>query len=379
MRYFLIAGEASGDIHGAGLIKEIKKKDPEATFMFFGGDLMEQQGGTLKKHYRDMAFMGILPVLMNLRAIRKNFSLCKKELLLFNPDVLILIDYPGFNLRMAKFAKANGISTAYYISPKIWAWKTKRVWKIKKYIDRMYTIFPFETGFYQKYNYPVTYAGNPVYDYIREELKTKEDFHQFCYSNNLPDKPIVAILAGSRQHEIGSLLPVMEEVSRFFPDYQFIVAGAPTFNDDFYRSVMKTDMPVLHDQTFSLLKNSSAALVASGTATLETALLNIPQVVCYKMGMGWFLELFRKQILKTDFFSLVNLVAEKEVVKELFQSQVTAETIRDELKKLLSDELYRSVMLEEYSGIALKLKSDGAAAVAARCICESVKKSKSEK
>jgi lipid-A-disaccharide synthase len=370
MKYFIIAGEASGDMHGARLMAEIKKSDPKAAFMFFGGDLMESQGGILIKHYRNMAFMGILPVIMNLRTIQKNFKLCEKELSDFHPDVLILVDYPGFNLRMARFAKEKGIKTAYYISPKIWAWKTKRVEKVKKYVDHMFTIFPFETGFYRKYGYNVTYVGNPVFDIIHDELEKPLDFEKFCESNHLPLKPIVALLAGSRKHEIKVLLPVMEQVSNHFTKYQFIIAGAPSINIEFYQSILKLDLPVLFDQTYELLRHSKAAIVTSGTATLETALLKVPQVVCYKMGLGWFLELFRNQILKTRFFSLVNLVAEKEVVKELFQSQVTVENLRNELIQLLDNELYLNEIGKGYSEIGLNLSSDGAATLAARHIVD---------
>jgi lipid-A-disaccharide synthase len=374
MRYFLIAGEASGDMHGARLMAEIRKVDHQAIFMYFGGDLMEDQGGVLLKHYRDMAFMGILPVLMNIRTIQKNFSKCETELLQFRPDILILIDYPGFNLRMAKFAKHNNISTAYYISPKIWAWKTNRVKKIKKYIDQMFTIFPFETGFYSKYGYPVTYIGNPVYDIIREEKDIPLNFEQFCRENYLTDKPIVALLAGSRRHEIEAMLPIMEQVSVNFPDYQFVVAGAPSIEAEFYQSIMQSNLPVVYGKTYSLLRNSKAALVTSGTATLETGLLNIPQVVCYRMGLGWFIEIFRNVILKTRFFSLINLVAEKEVVKEFFQSQVTVGNLSNELNALLNDKDYRKKMIDDYSYISSQLSSDGAAKIAAQNIVESIKK-----
>jgi lipid-A-disaccharide synthase len=370
MKYFIIAGEASGDMHGAKLMAEIKKSDPKAVFMFFGGDLMENQGGILIKHYREMAFMGILPVIMNFRTIQRNFKLCEKELSGFQPDVLILVDYPGFNLRMAQFAKKNGIRTVYYISPKIWAWKTKRVKKVKKYVDHMFTIFPFETGFYKQYEYNVTYVGNPVYDLIHEELNKPLDFEEFCQSNNLTSKPIIALLAGSRRHEIKALLPVMEQVSDYFSEYQFVIAGAPSISDEFYQSILKLNLPVVFGQTYELLRHSKAAIVTSGTATLETALLKVPQVVCYIMGLGWLLELFRNQILKTKYFSLVNLVAEKEVVKELFQSQVTVENLRNELTQLLENESYRNEINKGYSEIELNLKSEGAASITARRIVE---------
>jgi lipid-A-disaccharide synthase len=374
MKYFIIAGEASGDMHGAKLMAEIKKSDPKAVFMFFGGDMMEKQGGILIRHYREMAFMGIIPVVMNIRTIQKNFKLCEKELSGFQPDVLILIDYPGFNLRMASFAKKNKIRTVYYISPKIWAWKTGRVEKVKKYVDHMFTIFPFETQFYQKFGYSVTYVGNPVYDIIREELGKELDFEDFCLSNKLQMKPIVSLLAGSRRHEIKALLPVMEQVSSYFPDYQFIVAGAPSVEVEFYQSIMKSNLPVIFDQTYDLLRCSRAAIVASGTATLETALLKIPQVVCYKMGMGWFLELFRNQILKTKFFSLVNLVAGKEVVIELFQSQVTVSNLSKELIRLLENESYLDEMNRCYSEIELNLSSEGAASITAAQIIDILQK-----
>jgi lipid-A-disaccharide synthase len=373
MRYFLIAGEASGDMHGARLMAEIKKADRHAIFMYFGGDLMEDQGGVLLKHYREMAFMGILPVIMNISTIQQNFKKCETELLQFKPDILILIDYPGFNLRMAKFASEHNITTAYYISPKIWAWKTNRVEKVKKYVDQMYTIFPFETEFYDKYGYQVTYIGNPVFDIIQEELKKPVDFEQFCHENQLSGKPIVALLAGSRKHEIATMLPVMEKVSDNFPDYQFVVAGAPSIDEAFYQSATSKNLAVVYNQTYTLLRNSRAALVTSGTATLETGLLNIPQVVCYKMGFGWFLELFRKQILKTRYFSLVNLVAEREVVKELFQSQVTVDSLGTELSLLLDNEECRKRMINDYSYIGQKLSSEGAAEKAARLIVESLK------
>ena len=374
MKYFLIAGEPSGDMHGADLMREIKTLDTNAEFMFFGGDLMKNEGGTLLKHYHDMAFMGILPVILNLGSISKNFDLAKTNLLSFAPDILILIDYPGFNLKMAKFAKQNGIKTAYYISPKIWASRTHRVKKIKAYVDQMFTIFPFETQFYKKYNYQVRYVGNPVFDIIKKELSQPVDFEFFCDKNQLTAKPIIAMLAGSRKTEISEMLPIMEQIPRYFPDYQFIIAGAPGNTIDFYQSLLKTEIPVVFDQTYSLLRHSKAAIVTSGTATLETALLNIPQVVCYRMGMGWFLELFRNQILKTKFFSLVNLVGEKEVVKELFQSEVTVKNIKAELIQIIGNEEYRNTMLAEYSEIAQKLASNGAANVAANHIVQSIKK-----
>lgn len=368
MKYFLIAGEPSGDMHAAELMKQIKAFDSNADFMFFGGDLMLEQGGQLITHYRDMAYMGILPVILHLNKIKQNFAVCKKHLLQFNPDMLILVDYPGFNLRIAKFAKTNNIKVSYYISPKIWAWKTKRVFKIKKYVDNMYTIFPFEIRFYEKYNYKVKYVGNPVYNMLKPLIDDKTDFDNFVNFHNLPNKPIIALLPGSRNHEIESLLPIMKSIVPHFRKYQFIIAGAPGKDINYYNKISGSGIHVLFRDTHNLIKHSNAAIVASGTATLETALLKTPQIVIYKMGMGWLLELFRKQILKTKYFSLVNLVAEKEVVKELFQSQVNTKNITLELHQILNNMAYRSKMINEYKRIEQMLASDGAAKQAAKNI-----------
>ena len=373
MKYFLIAGEPSGDMHAADLMLGIKKHDPEAEFQFFGGDLMQAQGGILIKHYNEMAFMGVLPVILNINKIRRNFQECKKAILNYNPHLVILIDYPGFNLRIASFAKQHKFKTAYYISPKIWAWKTNRVYKVKSWVDQMYTIFPFETAFYRKYNYDVSYVGNPVYDLIQRELKKPFNFDLFCKSNNLLNKPIIALLAGSRTEEIKGLLPIMEQLAEYFPDYQLVVAGAPHQTQAFYRSITNKDITIVFNQTYPLLRASSAAVVTSGTATLETALLNIPQVVVYKMGLGWLLERLKKYVLKTEFFSLVNLIAEKQVVKELFQSKVTVQNIQHELDKTLNNKIHRSSILNGYAEIAGKLSSEGAAGKAAAAIVKSLK------
>lgn len=374
MKYFLIAGEPSGDMHAANLMKEIRNRDKAAEFHFFGGDLMDAQGGKLLKHYREMAYMGILPVLLNLRKIKQNLDDCKKYLLDYKPDVLVLIDYPGFNLRMAEFAKKNGITTSYYISPKIWAWKTRRVKKVKAYVDHMYTILPFETAFYKKYNYPVKYVGNPLWDKIQKELANPASFQDFCALHQLKHKPIIALLAGSRKHEVEALLPVMQNLSTFYPDHQFVIAGAPGLNAEFYSKFNNKNLPLIEDDTYALLRNSEAAIVASGTATLETALLSTPQVVIYKMGLGWLLEMFRKQILKTEFFSLVNLIAEKEVVKELFQSQVTVKNIKTELDKLIEKNDYWIQQLKGYSLIQQKLNTEGASKKTAHYIVNSITK-----
>lgn len=378
MKYFIIAGEPSGDMHAARLMHEIKALDTGAEFTFFGGDLMKNEGGRLLKHYREMAFMGAIPVLMNIRTIQRNFKLCEKELLKTLPDVLILVDYPGFNLRMARFAKGHNIKTAYYISPKIWAWNTKRANKIKAFVDEMYTIFPFETDFYKKYNYAVNYIGNPVCDIIKEFKPEYPDEASFKKANGFNSKPIVALLAGSRKHEIKSLLPVMEKVSEYFPGCQFVVAGAPGTSSEFYNSILKTGLRVVFDKTYELLSFSKAAIVTSGTATLETALLKVPQLVCYKMGLGWLLQYFRKFILKTTWFSLVNLVAGKEVIKECFQSEVTIRNLKPELGRILEDNSYREKMINEYIEIGKILKTNGAALNAARMIVEPLKKTNND-
>lgn len=379
MKYFLIAGEPSGDMHAANLMAEIKNNDANAEFQYFGGEFMQAQGGILLKHYREMAYMGILPVLLNLGKIKKNFKQCKKQVLAFNPDTLILVDYPGFNLGMAKFAKQHNIPTTYYISPKIWASRTKRVKKVKAYVDNMYTIFPFETSFYKKYDYPVNYVGNPLWDIIQNELKKTINFDDFCKKNNLTDKPIIALLAGSRKAEIESLLPVMLQLKLHYPNYQFVIAGVPSMTADYYQQFTKGETPIVYNQTYTLLRNSEAAVVASGTATLETALLSTPQVVIYKMGFGWLLEKFRNQILKTEFFSLVNLVAEKEVVKELFQSEVTIDRIKHELDLLLLKEDNWIQQIKGYSLIQNKINTEGAAKKAAKMIVKSVAPSNSFK
>ncbi len=367
MRYFIIAGEASGDLHASYLMRELKVQDPDARFCYFGGDLMAAEGGTLLKHYREMAFMGFLTVVLNLRSIRKNFRLAEKKLLEFNPDVLILVDYPGFNLRMAEFAKLNHIKTFYYISPKIWAWKTGRVRQVKRYIDELFTIFPFETDFYKKYNYNVRYVGNPTVDELALRPGQDQSFYEFIAQNDLEEKPIIALLAGSRKQEIKLILPVFSDVAARFPDYQFVIAGAPSQSISFYREILKSnDIPVVFDQTYSLLQQSTAALVASGTATLETAVIMVPQVVCYKIELGRVASFLKKYFLKIPWFSLVNLVMGREIVKEFFQEGCTAEVVEAELRHILGDSQYREEMVNNYGIMLEKLGGPGCASRAAR-------------
>ena len=375
MRYFIIAGEASGDLHASHLMRELKKEDTNARFMFFGGELMANEGGMLLKHYREMAFMGLFPVLLNLDKIRHNFKLAEQKLLEFETDVLILVDYPGFNLRMAEFAKLNGIKVFYYISPKIWAWKTKRVHKVKKFVDEMFTIFPFETDFYRKFGYPVRYVGNPTIDELTHRTNQQETFTEFIHRNNLPDKPIIALLAGSRRQEINRILPVLASVSSQFSGYQFVIGGAPSQSQSFYTEVLgELAIPVLFGQTYDLLQQSTAALVASGTATLETAFIGIPQVVCYRIEAGWLGTLVKNILVKVPWFSLVNLIAEREVVKELFQHNCTPKSVGDELNLILSDHSYRESMLKGYEDVLSALGGPGCAERAAKLMVELLSK-----
>lgn len=371
MKYFIIAGEASGDLHASHLMRELKKVDNLASFSFFGGELMAQEGGILLKHYREMAFMGLFPVLFNLSKIRRNFKLAEQKLVEIQPDVVILVDYPGFNLPIAEFAKSKGLKVFYYISPKIWAWKTKRVYKVKKFVDEMFTIFPFETKFYNKYNYQVRFVGNPTIDELSNRPNQQESFSEFILRNRLPKKPLIALLAGSRRQEIKKILPVLAEVTRRFPDYQFVIAGAPAQNQQLYNEILgEISIPVVFGQTYELLQQSTAALVASGTATLETAFLNVPQVVCYRVESGLLGVTLRYLLVKIPYFSLVNLIGGREIVKELFQYECTTEAVSSELEKILNDSQYRKNMLAGYAEVLAELGEPGCAERAANKMIE---------
>lgn len=364
MKYYVLAGEASGDLHAANLIKEIGLIDPHAIFRGFGGDLMEKAGMTVLKHYRDMAFMGLMPVVMNIRTIQRNFRFCEKDMLEFKPDVLVLIDYPGFNLRMAKFAKEHGIRTYYYISPKIWAWKQERVHKVKAYVDEMFTILPFEAEFYRKFDYPVNYVGNPLLDAILEK-KIEPDYELFFAENNLPKKPVLAILPGSRKGEISVLLPTMLKAAAQFSEYQCVIAGAPNMGIEFYQPYMKESLvPVIWDKTYEILIHSRIAIVSSGTATLETAILNVPQVVVYQMTPNWLFK-YLKFFLITKWVSLVNIILGREAVKELIQSDFSLKKVVQELKKILDDPENEKRMLADYKDMMIKLGEPGASKRAA--------------
>lgn len=372
MKYYLIAGEASGDLHASNLMHSIRKKDKNADFRFFGGNLMLAQGGTLVKHYRELAFMGFIPVLLNLKTILRNLKLCKQDILNYKPDAVILIDYPGFNLKIAKFIKTKTkFPVIYYISPKVWAWKEYRVNSFKKYVDQMLSILPFEVDFFKKHNYSINYIGNPTVDAIEDKLKGIPSLSSFIEQNELSSKPIIAILAGSRKQEVEDNLPTMLEASSKFPDHQIIIAGAPGLEKDFYNKFIKDKTcKLIFNQTYTILTHASIALVTSGTATLETALLNTPQVVCYKTPVPKLAYWGFKNILKTPYISLVNLIANKEVVKELFAKYFTLQNIQDEMEKILYDTVYRDEMLCNYNYIKEKLGKENASDKAAQHILD---------
>lgn len=375
MKYYLIAGEASGDLHASKLMNALKKEDPQAQFRFFGGDLMQAEGGTLVKHYSEMAYMGFIPVLLNIDKVLHNIRLCKSDIEEFHPDVLILVDYPGFNLRMAKFAKTRlNIPVHYYISPKIWAWKEYRIKDIKRYVDKMYSILPFEIPFYQKHHYQIDYVGNPTVDEMAIRPFADEKFDSFISENNLENKPIIALLAGSRKAEITANLPTMIDAASSFTDYQLVIAGAPGISPDFYHTFISGKrVSIVFEKTYRLLQQSSAALVTSGTATLETAILKVPQVVCYKMGGGKITYNLFKHILKVKFVSLVNLIANREIVKELLVHLFTTENVKNELDKILNDPDKREQMLQGYAEVAERLGNPGAPQNAAKKIVATIK------
>ena len=370
MKYYLIVGEASGDLHASNLMRALKEFDSEASFRFFGGDLMSAVGGTRVKHYKELAYMGFIPVLLHLRTIFKNMDYCKQDIVDWQPDVVILVDYPGFNLKIAEYLKKNStIPIYYYISPKIWAWKEYRIKNIKRDVDELFSILPFEVDFFKGHQYPIHYVGNPCVDAVDVYRKNNaESFGDFVASNSLSDKPIVALLAGSRKQEIKDNLPMMLEAAKPFVDkYQLVLAGAPGIDPAYYHKYVGKDMPVkiVFGQTYRLLQQSKAALVTSGTATLETALFRVPQTVCYYTPVGKLISFLRRHILKVKYISLVNLVANKEVVRELVADSMTVANVRSELNALLNDEEYRGQMLKEYDRMIKILGPAGASHQAA--------------
>lgn len=374
MKYYLIVGEASGDLHASHLMAALKEEDPQADFRFFGGDLMAAVGGTLVKHYKELAYMGFIPVLLHLRTIFANMKRCKEDIVAWNPGVVILVDYPGFNLNIAAFVHSQTrIPVYYYISPKIWAWKEYRIKNIKRDVDELFSILPFEVAFFEgKHQYPIHYVGNPTVDEVtafREEHS--ETFADFVGSNHLDKKPIIALLAGSRKQEIKDNLPGMLKAASAFPDYQLVLAGAPAIAPEYYRQYTgNAKVTILFGQTYRLLQQAEAALVTSGTATLETALFRVPQVVCYYTPIGKVFSFLRRHVLKVKYISLVNLIADREVVRELVADTMTVDNMQHELRKLLFDKAYRQQMLDQYQRMAQRLGPAGAPRHAA---CEMVK------
>lgn len=383
MKYYLIVGEASGDLHASRLMHSLKKYDELAEFRFFGGDLMAAEGGTRVKHYKELAYMGFVPVLLHLGTIFSNMKRCKEDIVAWKPDVVILVDYPGFNLNIAKFLKKNTlIPVYYYISPKIWAWKEWRIKGIKRDVSEMFSILPFEVPFYeQKHKYPIHYVGNPTAQEVAEfRAGYHQTYEEFCRENNLDSrKPIVALLAGSRLQEIKDNLPAMIEVAERFEDYQMVLAGAPSIEDEYYDKFLEgTPVRVVKNKTYQLLSHTTAALVTSGTATLETALFNVPQVVCYETPLPKLIRFAFNHVLKVDYISLVNLVANKEVVPEMFADKFTIDGIANELYKILPGQPARERMLAEYQEVVRELGSKVAPDEAASIMVDLLRKHRAE-
>ena len=383
MRYYLIVGEASGDLHASRLMRSLKKYEELAEFRFFGGDLMAAEGGTRVKHYKELAYMGFVPVLLHLGTIFSNMKRCKEDIVAWKPDVVILVDYPGFNLNIAKFLKKNTlIPVYYYISPKIWAWKEWRIKSIKRDVSEMFSILPFEVPFYeQKHKYPVHYVGNPTAQEVAEfRAGYHQTYEEFCRENNLDSrKPIIALLAGSRLQEIKDNLPAMIEVAERFEDYQMVLAGAPSIEDEYYDQFLEgTPVRVVKNKTYQLLSHTTAALVTSGTATLETALFNVPQVVCYETPLPKLIRFAFNHVLKVDYISLVNLVANKEVVPEMFADKFTIDGIANELYKIMPGQPARERMLAGYQEVLRELGSKVAPDEAASIMVDLLRKHRAE-
>ena len=378
MKYYLIVGEASGDLHASHLMAALKAEDPQADFRFFGGDLMAAVGGTMVKHYKELAYMGFIPVLLHLRTIFANMKRCKEDIVAWNPDVVILVDYPGFNLDIAKFVHAKTqIPVYYYISPKIWAWKEYRIKNIKRDVDELFSILPFEVEFFEgKHQYPIHYVGNPTVDEVAAYQETNpKDFAAFIAANQLENKPVIALLAGSRKQEIKDNLPDMLKAASAFPDYQPVLAGAPGITPEYYEKyVGQANVKIIFGQTYRILQHADAALVTSGTATLETALFRVPQVVCYHTPIGKVISFLRRHILTVKYISLVNLIADCEVVKELVADTMTVKNMQCELANLLENEVYKKEMLTGYDYVAERLGPAGAPCHAAHGIVKLLKK-----
>ncbi len=373
MKYYIIAGEASGDLHGSNLMKELKLLDPEANFRFWGGDLMQKVGGKMVMHYRDIAFMGFIEVVKNLATILKNISFCKGDIQDYKPDVVILIDYPGFNLRIAEHVKGIGIPVHYYISPQIWAWKQSRVHKIRNIVDCMITILPFEVDFYKQFGIEVDYVGHPLLDAIGKREFSEERTFQLKKEFNLDTRKVIVLMPGSRKQEVQAMLPNMLEQINNFPDCQFVLAAASSLEEDFLNKIIQgKSIKVIKNRSYDLLQIAHAALVTSGTATLETALFKVPQVVCYK---GSFISYqIAKRVIKVKYISLVNLILDREVVTELIQKDYNPTLLKKELGKLIQDEKFRNDMISNFGELIVKLGGAGASKKAASIIYSELRK-----
>ena len=392
MRYYIVAGEASGDLHGSNLIKGLKMEDPHAEFRCWGGDLMKAEGAHLVKHYKECAIIGFVEVLMSMKKLLGNLAACKKDILEYNPDVLILIDYPGFNFRIAEFAKKKGIKVFYYIAPKVWAWKEKRVHRLRKFVDKLFIIFPFEIEYFKKWGIDAIYRGNPLLDSVDNFKYAHESHEEFCTRCKVdPQKPIIALLAGSRRGEIGYLLPRMAKIVSHYPDYQFILAGAPATETEIYKSILDKfgirlvlenelskcqAIKLLKGETYSILKHAKAAIISSGTASLEAALIGTPQVVCY--GGNEISYRIAKHFVKLKYISLANLIMDAGLFKELIQHECTPQLIMQELDRLLNDQHYREKMMKDYADVRTVLGGKGASAKVAKAMIEEILKIKKE-
>jgi lipid-A-disaccharide synthase len=369
MRYFIIAGEASGDLHGAHLVKSLKLIDPNAELQAWGGDLMIAEGAIVRKHIRELAFMGFVEVLANIKTIKKNFVLCRDHISAFNPDAVIMIDYPGFNMRMCKWAKKQGIPVYYYISPNVWAWNQKRVFLFRDFVNRLFVILPFEKDFYKKFNIEVDYEGHPIQDALAQFNPTP--YNEFCEKYHLDNRPKIAILAGSRKQEVAHMLPHMAAVADAFPEYEFILAGAPVLNEAVYQKYSVKSLKLIVGDTYNILYHSKAGIIKSGTSTLEAALFDVPQVVCYRSSLISSLIAF--MVMKVKYISLVNLILKRSAVKELWQYTVNAKSIASELIKVLPDGVAHEQMLKDYCEIRSMLGNPGVAARVAQKIFKYMK------
>jgi lipid-A-disaccharide synthase len=378
MKYYIIAGEASGDLHGSNLMKGLYAADPQCDVRFWGGDRMAAVGGTMVRHYKGTAVMGFVEVLAKANKILGNLSFCKKDILEYSPDVVILIDYAGFNLKIARFAKEHGIRTFYYIAPKVWAWKEGRITKLRKYVDKLFIIFPFEIDYFHKKGINAVYRGNPLIDSIASHRSSHETRTEFLQRHNLEDKPIIALLAGSRKTEISWLLPRYKEAAALLPEgYQILLAGAPSIELEYYRKYIEgSNIKLIPDDTYGVLRNAEAAVVASGTASLETALIGTPQVVCYGGNpiSFWIAKQFILHSKSISYISLGNLIINRQAFRELLQDDCTGKTISDEVERLISDSQYRGEMLHNYSEIRKALGGEGASVKVAEAMIEELKK-----